>query len=69
LRCGDGQCSQGETSFTCPNDCGQVGSCGDGVCTPNEVSWCPADCGAQSCGNLLCELTDLLSCPWECFGI
>jgi hypothetical protein len=68
LRCGDGFCSDGETSFICPKDCGQVGSCGDGVCTGDETSWCPADCRARTCGNGTCDPNDLLSCPWECFA-
>jgi hypothetical protein len=41
--CGDGICSPGEDSTTCPGDCPPV--CGDGQCTAGET-WesCPGDC-------------------------
>jgi hypothetical protein len=46
--CGDGFCASGETSASCPDDCGAA-SCGDGVCDLSEdaVS-CPDDCGGTT---------------------
>jgi hypothetical protein len=45
-RCGDGFCAGGETSASCPSDCG-ASRCGDGVCDLSEdASGCPADCEA-----------------------
>ena len=41
--CGDGLCTQGETSVSCPRDCGSV--CGDGACNGSETPLgCPQDC-------------------------
>jgi hypothetical protein len=46
--CGDGDCNNGETSSSCPGDCGGgggVGTCGDGNCDLGEdSSSCLADC-------------------------
>ncbi len=54
--CGDGVCSAGETSSTCPEDCGSGSGSGsgssmacnnDGVCDSNESqATCPNDCDA-----------------------
>jgi MYXO-CTERM domain-containing protein len=52
--CGDGQCdaSLGETTATCPADCGT--GCPDGVCNGAESPVdCPEDCG--TCGNAVCD--------------
>jgi hypothetical protein len=47
--CGDGVCEAGESSDTCPADCGEptpTSFCGDGVCDPGEDSVsCSGDCG------------------------
>jgi hypothetical protein len=52
--CGDGTCDAagGESTATCPLDCGT--ECGDGTCNGDEspVS-CPQDCG--TCGNGACD--------------
>lgn len=50
--CGDGACSGGETSLTCPQDCA---SCGDGVCSAGYETRvdCPDDCNA--CGDGFCD--------------
>lgn len=65
--CGDGACEtlRGETTLTCPVDCGQA--CGDGFCAANEDgSLCYADCG--SCGNGLCENLEVarMDCCEDC---
>lgn len=65
--CGDGACTltEGETTATCPSDCGS--RCGDGACNGNEVgNECYADCG--SCGNGSCEQDEVLrmNCPADC---
>jgi MYXO-CTERM domain-containing protein len=64
--CGDGTCDGGigETTATCPADCGT--SCGDGVCngteSPND---CTADCG--TCGNGVCDAGDTqANCCTDC---
>jgi hypothetical protein len=58
--CGNKKCDAGEES-TCPRDC-----CGDGKCSePLEKYFCTADC-VSTCGNNLCEPTDLVLCPAEC---
>lgn len=52
--CGDNTCTaeRGETSRTCPADCGT--RCGDGTCNGRETGTsCYDDCG--SCGNEVCE--------------
>lgn len=68
-KCGDGRCTPqcGETSASCPKDCGVAdtssklacGKCGDGRCTPQcgETSTsCPKDCGVTSSGVLASRL-------------
>ena len=45
--CGDGVCefSMGETSRSCPEDCGSTGPvCGNGICEKGETRTCPKDC-------------------------
>jgi hypothetical protein len=67
--CGDGQCNDGETCSTCPNDCGQCSSCGDGRCDDGETcNSCPEDCGiCSTCGNGSCDPDETCgSCPEDC---
>jgi MYXO-CTERM domain-containing protein len=64
--CGDGTCDGGigETTTTCPADCGT--SCGDGVCNGDESpNDCTADCG--TCGNGVCDAGDTqANCCTDC---
>jgi len=62
-RCGDGQCTSGETSSSCASDCPAGPRCGDGSCDLTESSsTCPSDCGTAACtaipdsctGNNIC---------------
>ena len=67
-QCGDGLCSTGENSYTCPEDCGSVG---DGLCEPIFGENCqnsPDDCG-PCCPNTVCEPEydeDCEACPQDC---
>jgi len=69
--CGDGRCSDGETSYNCPYDCGMLPCtgcessvvCGDGYCDfsrGESCSSCPYDCGSCApknyCGDGICDL-------------
>jgi uncharacterized membrane protein YgcG len=48
--CGDGTCSNNETTCSCPQDCGS--RCGDGCCNSGEnCSSCSSDCGSCSSGG------------------
>jgi len=51
--CGDGTCSDDETSENCPTDCPTTNACGDGTCSSDETSEnCPTDCPAPVvCGD------------------
>ncbi len=69
--CGNGQCESGESSFSCPQDCGQIKPvCGNGKCENGESSEsCPKDCGPPKpvCGNNKCEPgEDANTCPFDC---
>jgi hypothetical protein len=53
--CGDGQCGPGETSNSCPQDCGPPTKkyCGDGTCDNTEsAASCPADCKGPGPGPI-----------------
>jgi cysteine-rich repeat protein len=74
--CGDGKCAGGETSATCPADCGAPsGVCGDGICNVDEsCSTCAQDCGVcppASCNNDgICNAgEDCINCPGDCAGV
>ncbi len=67
--CGNGQCIDGETCKSCPEDCGFCMGCGDGTCDDGETcSNCPADCGAcDSCGDGFCDDGETCTtCPQDC---
>ncbi len=57
--CGNSECETGESSSTCPQDCGPGGPvCGDGVCVNVEgCTLCPEDCGP--CEDALEEEQDI----------
>lgn len=60
--CWNGQCEEGETFETCPEDCPQA-SCGDGACNGSENPCdCPIDCMGD--GNVCC--TDYDCPPLNC---
>lgn len=72
--CGDGKCSGGETSESCPADCGAPPPediCGDAICGPTETfENCPADCEAPACNDdgVCNEGEDCRTCG-DCPGI
>lgn len=74
--CGDGECSThwGESSASCPEDCGPEAQpwCGDGTCNGNEWSGsCPCDCPLPQpwCGDGMCNGNETSrSCPCDCGG-
>jgi hypothetical protein len=59
--CGNGVCSAGESTASCPDDC----YCGDGSCGLGEsTTSCPDDC---YCGNARCDSGENGStCGQEC---
>ena len=72
-RCGNGKCNaaDGESCFTCPDDCGKCKGCGDGMCNGTETcASCQQDCGVCSvCGNGKCEsgqFETCTNCPADC---
>ncbi|WP_420821840.1 InlB B-repeat-containing protein [Pyxidicoccus caerfyrddinensis] len=59
--CGDGLCTELETSYTCPFDCR---FCGDDICTEDEAGGsCPEDC-VEICGDGICGGRED---PWSCY--
>lgn len=69
--CPNGTCDTGagESSWSCPQDCGPP--CGDGICNGSEnSSSCPQDCGGgPQCGNGVCEAGEAppqCDCPSDC---
>jgi formylglycine-generating enzyme required for sulfatase activity len=63
--CGDGECTDGESVTTCPQDC--TVACGNGACEAGEsVASCPQDC-TVACGNGECEAGENSeNCPRDC---
>ena len=78
--CGDYVCNNGETSSSCPGDCGGGSggytseTCGNGYCGPGETqASCPGDCSSGGsatggwCGDYACNNGETLtSCPSDC---
>lgn len=60
-KCGDGDCTQGETPDNCIADCGY---CGDNVCSADEQGNCSTDCGF--CGDGVCSADESGTCPQDC---
>jgi uncharacterized protein (TIGR03382 family) len=64
--CGDTTCNPalGETTATCPADCGVA--CGDGACNGSETpTSCATDCTA--CGNAACDAGETqTTCCFDC---
>ncbi len=60
--CGDGVCSEDESTDSCPEDC----TCGNGTCDQGEdLAGCPQDCSA--CGDDQCTgPEDCASCAQDC---
>lgn len=62
----DDLCATGRKSLSV---CGVAPVCGDGQCSGIEdPTSCAADCAAPTCGNGVCDLGELLSCP-DCLFI
>ena len=56
------------TGYASARLCGTSSICGDGFCSPDEnEATCASDC-ANSCGNGVCDATDIPNCPSECGG-
>lgn len=64
-RCGDSECSTGESAATCPADCPSV--CGDRTCSDDEsVADCSIDCPGR-CGDAVCsDEESAMICPADC---
>lgn len=56
------------TGYASARLCGTSSICGDGFCSSDESeATCAGDC-ANSCGNGVCDATDIPNCPSECGG-
>ena len=77
--CGNQVCDETEDCETCPDDCGECGTCagdpvcGDGICDEHckeNCQSCSEDCGSCGpvCGDGICEEEeDCQSCDRDCF--
>ena len=77
--CGNQVCDETEDCQTCPDDCGECGTCagdpvcGDGICDEHckeNCQSCSEDCGSCGpvCGDGICEEEeDCQSCERDCF--
>lgn len=71
--CGDGTCQSGETSSSCPQDCGTQPTCGNGVCESGEtlgatyecLDDCPPPCSSISSMN---DCYDRADCMYTRFS-
>lgn len=74
--CGDNQCNNGETYYSCYQDCANnnYGYCGDGICNNNETYYsCYSDCrynnGSGYCGDGICNNNETYySCYSDCYN-
>ncbi|MBM4342963.1 MAG: hypothetical protein FJ100_06260 [Deltaproteobacteria bacterium] len=66
--CGDGKCAGGETSSSCPQDCGSKPVCGNGKCESGETSSnCAKDCGSSACcASKGAQCGYVAGCPSNC---
>ena len=69
--CGDGTCSENESSTKCPQDCGgSTPDCGDGICEDGgknyKEDYNQTDKNISICGNSICELGEEAYCHDDC---